>query len=610
MPDQERLLLSCARIDTLAPGHAVTVTSDHVRVKVEESGRVSPDCVRTLHVEPVCPEPMRRAADFERETFERYMPMLAKRLNAIHDCNESDLFWTSVIGTTLLTHISACRRVYAIRAAAKTGTYRMERLAEESFRIPETETGHVDHFVYSELGDEQLFSILTRGEDPPLPTFRADGDWTNFGARQSTVARYARRARQVSAVGARHPSIFWHHARVKFQRRRGRPTMLVFHCFWSRATKLRMQVRSGGRMAIDDRPLRYSKAPGEPRSAQRAQLSACPPNATGFDAFAFAALHWAAPTSWIENFKARRAAAEARLDEWPTVRFVANESQDEDSSLLLAIARTRGIERLYCEHNYLQYQFIGNLVWLLSRKADRYLSLGWSSCEFPQVEPAGSLFGWTEPRRSRPDIDLLFVAGVAVVRGPTTMSGYGDAGDNAPAYFATTGAFLDRLSDATRRRMYYRDYPMDRRAVLGLHARERTFLDRYVGSFATLDRMGHESTASLISRSKLVVINYLSTAYNEALVADVPTIVLYNADTYHLRAEMREFYDGLIEVGIFQTSPEAAAAFVEGIIDDPGAWWHSDRVRAARNRHVSQNFAGREPLERRLLAIAAAGDEC
>ena len=67
------------------------------------------------------------------------------------------------------------------------------------------------------------------------------------------------------------------------------------------------------------------------------------------------------------------------------MRAIANESLDEDTSLVLAVAKERGLRTLYCEHNYLQHQFIGNIVWLLERKTDTYLSLGWSRRGHPMV---------------------------------------------------------------------------------------------------------------------------------------------------------------------------------------------------------------------------------
>lgn len=98
--------------------------------------------------------------------------------------------------------------------------------------------------------------------------------------------------------------------------------------------------------------------------------------------------------------------------------------------------------------------------------------------------------------------------------------------------------------------------------------------------------------------------NYLSAAYNQALLADVPTIVLFNRAAYHLTDDESTFYDQLLAAGIFQADPGKAAELVELIIHDPMSWWRSEPVHRARAEYLHRNFGPPEALGRYVVELS------
>jgi putative transferase (TIGR04331 family) len=108
----------------------------------------------------------------------------------------------------------------------------------------------------------------------------------------------------------------------------------------------------------------------------------------------------------------------------------------------------------------------------------------------------------------------------------------------------------------------------------------------------------------LISQSKLVIVNYLSTAYLEALISDVPTVFFWNKESYFLDDKYSDFYDLLISVGICQTDPVKAANFIDIIADCAEDWWLSDSVRKARNSFLSVNFGEPQKMVDYLIELA------
>jgi putative transferase (TIGR04331 family) len=564
--------------------------------------------ISVLPVEPASRDAFVEAAAFEKSKYESFVPTLAKRLNTIHGLNKSEAFWDKVVGLTLLMHISNCRRIWAVGQFATAGEFEFSLLAPSCFQTPSDESSHRAYYQYSELGEEQLFSAYMQLHAPPNRYLQfVTSAESAAGSRERTAGFVAVMGRHVRNLAARlREDRGWlvREALVSSLKPVSRPTLLVTKCFWAPRAKQTIQLRGRGSIVVDDREVSYPKRAPEIDSPSRELIAARPNSSDDFDAFVFHTLRWAAPTSWIEDFPARVSQTELALATYPMLEYIANETLDEGTSLLMALGAERGIASLYCEHNYLQHQFVGNLVWFLLRKVDVYLSLGWSSPDSTKIVPAGSYFSWTAPESRTKSIELLFVASVSMVRPPLTSAGYGEAGVSAAGYFDMTQRFLSSLSTRTLSSIYYKDYPTERRAALSIHALETRLLEPFQARLGVVDRTGLESTASLVGRARLVVVNYLSTAYNQSLLAGVPTVVLFNPAAYYLTDQQTGFFDELIDAGVFQSDPRRAAAFVEEIMYDPTPWWLSEKVQKARGNYLRRNFGDPESLGSYLLRAA------
>jgi putative transferase (TIGR04331 family) len=99
-----------------------------------------------------------------------------------------------------------------------------------------------------------------------------------------------------------------------------------------------------------------------------------------------------------------------------------------------------------------------------------------------------------------------------------------------------------------------------------------------------------EISQNQMLRSQLIIVDYISTAHLEAISFDIPTIFFLNRDSYHLRDEYASYFNDLIEVGVCQTDPIAAANFVTSIFDDPLVWWRSAEVSQAVRDFLKNNL--------------------
>lgn len=87
---------------------------------------------------------------------------------------------------------------------------------------------------------------------------------------------------------------------------------------------------------------------------------------------------------------------------------------------------------------------------------------------------------------------------------------------------------------------------------------------------------------SQIRNCRLLVLDHHGTTMLEAFAWDVPMVLYWNRDYWPLTEEGRSLLDMLMQAGIWQPTPEAAAAQARGIWDDPESWWAKPEIRLAR----------------------------
>jgi putative transferase (TIGR04331 family) len=561
---------------------------------------------------PAVREDFIRAVNLEREKYDKYVKDISNKLDVIHGTSKGVKFWESVTGFVLLMHISNCRRVYEYLQTFNPNKIDVSIAIQDNlFKIPENQEEYRDIYEVSEVGDVQIYSqyislfhnSLSDSKDYKLSTCIVDIDSKHSFVSESP----SRLNRSITGRIKRYfkkPSVVVKQAVIAIIRNIFPPTMLLIECYWKISDKQSIQLKSFGKIIFDNFSPEYALTTIDSESVARKSISVLPEECDRFDEFFYYTLRWAAPETWIERFIIRYSSAKNFIDRRKKLKFIVNESLGENASLLMAVGREKSITAIHTEHNYLQHQFIGNTVWLNLKKVDTYLSLGWRVDEYYSVIPTGSNFNWyIKPKMDR-NINILFVSGVALQRMPLTSSGYAFCGENnAKRYLKITYEFLDNLSSDCLGELYYKDYPNWRKSKLCTHKAEDTFLNNFRNRINFIDQDDIHDTVELISSSRLVIVNYLSTAYLQALVSNIPSIILYDVKGYFLTNEQKSFYDELVSVGIFHVNSIDAANFVNNIVKNPCEWWFSSDVQSARNNFISKNFGETDALHKYLLSM-------
>lgn len=85
--------------------------------------------------------------------------------------------------------------------------------------------------------------------------------------------------------------------------------------------------------------------------------------------------------------------------------------------------------------------------------------------------------------------------------------------------------------------------------------------------------LGFEGIQDQIRKSRLVIHGYDSTGLLETLALGIPTLAFWQNGLAHLRDEVKDDYQALVDIGIVHLSPDDAAACVNTIWDDVQSWW-------------------------------------
>ena len=281
-----------------------------------------------------------------------------------------------------------------------------------------------------------------------------------------------------------------------------------------------------------------------------------------------------------------------------------NESLSESTSLLISCADERNIKHVYNEHNWLQHFFIGNIIWLIKRRTDIFYSLGWKDNFDKKITPSGSLYKWKNKKNTNKSIDILFISGLSLFNKAIHCSSYGESGikTNPTIFFKMNKLFFSSLEKKALDKIYFRGYP-NSSSQFGNYFYSDNYLNEFKSSFKTIDYDIKNSGTDLISRSKLVVVNYVSTPWIQSLISNVPTVIIVNPETYFLVESEKNYFKILSDEKIVHFSALSAAKFINEIHENPQKWWLKEKTQFALKKFLNKNIGKPEKFIDHLIEL-------
>jgi len=205
--------------------------------------------------------------------------------------------------------------------------------------------------------------------------------------------------------------------------------------------------------------------------------------------------------------------------------------------------------------------------------SDKFLSWGWSSGN-SKIKPFANIKLLNNRLKFNPNGDALMIG--------LSMPRYSYHLYAAPissqwlSYFSDQCNFIKTLPHSLRKRILVRlakkDYGWEQQL-------------RWENEFSKIKiDLGINSIKKLLENSRLCISTYNATSYLETLSWNMPTIIFWDEENWELNQDAMQYFNLLLDAGIFHRTPQSAAKKVIEIWDDIDSWWYSNEVQSARSQ--------------------------
>ena len=287
------------------------------------------------------------------------------------------------------------------------------------------------------------------------------------------------------------------------------------------------------------------------------------------------------PTSYVEGFKDTR---EKVISAFPkkTKIVVANNCWGNDSyQIWIANQIEKGSKLIICQHGggYGYNAFIPSEVH--DRKiCDKYFTWGWTEGDDPKLQALGSPQLTKLKKSIKPDPNgaILLVSNSA----PRYFIDLGVLLNNARISISLDeqARFLKAASNEVLKILLVRLFPIN----YGWDEKNR--LTQCYPDITVYQ--GRQSLKKQLQRSRLAIHVFNTTSFLETMSMNFPSILYFDQLRSPLRNHAKSYFEDLSRVKIFHNSPESAAKWINKNYMDPVSWWLSDEV-----QEVRENFCKR-----------------
>jgi putative transferase (TIGR04331 family) len=511
--------------------------------------------------------------------------IFAKKLNNIHNLNEDFIFWDKVLGQFLYYHIYHCSRFYRSVKNHKL-SYATNILPE--FKIPENSEDYRNLIQHSRIGQEKMFleyvtffKLKKLFKKEEIPNSKKIPKLSNFILVRNSILK----------------KIFY----------LTKPRIMVSVCDWKKKYKFLIFFKSLFKIQNFSFSINQLKTENNNNFFNRKEIFKLNYN-DKFVNFFFHTIKFFFPKSLLENFDCRHKYTISFLRKSNNLKYIINESLDEDNLLLFACSKKFNVKTVYSEHNFLQYFFLCNALERIFKKIDIFLSLGWSKEKIKiknriSFFKSGSLFSFNLFSYSEKKIDCLYLPDVPELIPPFPTGAAGHAGHKfSEVYVNRVFNFFSKLDKEIVKIISYKPYDKSVRSDTFNYNSRQFKIEEWLLKNSALVLDSKLKGADLIPRSKLLITDYLSTTYLQGISSNIPTIVITGSN-YFFEKKYANIFDDFYKVKIFHKDENLAALFVNKTYKNINAWWNSEDVQNVIKKFLKNNLYNEERYIKILLNL-------
>ncbi len=524
----------------------------------------------------------------KKKKYNKLVKILSIKLNKIHKKKYHYSYWDKILGYFVLYHITACNRFFnsKIKSINYFSKKRIKILDDKNFYIPKNINNYRKCFQHSDFGQQQLFSLVFR-------FFYQRKLFNKFSSHYDKNKKEIKKNKKTFSFEL----LYYRFLNLIIRKiKHNSFKILVTRCYWSERHKQKIQLSLKGNLRCKDFYIPSINLSINNKLRNKLQHNNFNLKMDRFDKFFFYTLKYCLPKSVLEEYSYREKFTIDYLKKYLKLKYIINEAIDEDSMLLISQAKKKKIKSIYCEHNFLQNQFIGNIIEFIKIKFDYYFTLGWRSKDKKFIS-GGSFFEWIPINKNKiQNIPILFAEGVTVYRPPFTCSAYGESGKfNSENYIKMTKVFFNNLNSNILQNMWIKKYPPKYKKTFCYNPADK-LIEKSKIKLTNNVKNSDLELSKYFNSAKLIVTNYLSTSYLQALISNKPAIIFFNSKSYFLNNKYKKIYDGLIKNNIMFKDPKKAASFLNKNFHKIDKWWSNKQTQEARLNFIRNNIKDPEYL--------------
>jgi putative transferase (TIGR04331 family) len=498
---------------------------------------------------------------------ERVFADFCRLLNAAHGVDHGQRYWRILTGQWFRTAVQVVfNRVRTLQACidAHAPQWTVEPVGE-AFVLPR-KTSNEALWSYNDPKWDGYFCLRILKSIEPGLTCVPRPEVPVVAAEPQAVAIPSPSARKKLLVSA------WRVCQSLAQRFVRRRDAFIINSYLPRAEEIRLQLRLGQIPQLWKSPdIRFEQGVD---AAQRRQLAA-QLQREGVDAVERVArelLFELVPVCYLEGY--RHLVSRAAQLPWPDAPkfiFTSNNFGTDELFKIWAAQRVQaGVKYIVGQHgnNYGTHRYMNPSV--EEATSDAFVSWGWKGRLDQHTRGFNLKVPANTDLRTDPQGDLLLIQVWAGHRITTY-----DSSEQFLRYMADQFAFVDSLAPSVRSLLNVRLHHDWARLDWNEPQRWKQF-----DPALRLDP-GFDGIQDRIRKSRLVIHSYDSTGLLETLALDIPTLAFWQNGLAHLRDEVKDDFQALVDASIVHLSPKSAARTVNAMHGDVASWWADPARRAA-----------------------------
>lgn len=527
--------------------------------------------------------------EYLRKKEYEYIQNIIVALNKTHKVKMSDQFWKKTLSISFRLFLFSTYDAYKMHHKNfNANRFNIKVLSEDNYFIPKNFKDSRLYFELDELGYEQMFSIYIQCFYPELYIKNKIEILNTEKITPNKPLSLIARLKNITVEKFLIKILIKINSFKKAQ-------VIILEPYFSTNNLMKLLIQSMGKIKSYSLPLnnKYNYELKDTRKVFVENLEIHKKDK--FDEFFYYSLLFNFPKELLESFDANMKYYASELEKIKTTKYIINESWIGSSkiSFFLALAKEKyNIKHINNEHNYLSYFAQGTDIDLQVEVCDLFYTIGWENNKYKNMKKGASLFEFVSKRRNEKKDSILYVSGESKPRRSSLHTGNSMDQEHALDYIEFINIFFKGLDLDKKSKVIYRGgWPKEfasplaynRDNVLGIHYKDFYKMDDY-----------KLSARQLMQESRLIVIDYIATLYLESFILNTPTVFFWNQNAYFLEEDFIGVFDDFIEVGICQTSPEAAAKFINKIYNNVEEWWYSKSVQNARKKFLDANIGNPE----------------